>query len=257
MCADQEGEKSNWLDNTSRATYNVSVARCGGRNRECGRKKKNEEGKETSWRRQKYSAYVKRGKVEFVLLQFLIWWMMLCAIRGNAHSKTNDYHFNRGQENYLATKHTLAYAVINICGSNTEADSPWDCGKKKSCSHGKNTFKFQLFHSVTSWCSLFLLVQIFVSCIWSRYIYSVRNTHIHMAIAAAVWTMKSNKTVLSVDPDIQLQRANIPRWQTMVFCLLSWLSHGRQSGASFEKINSSETIKIKFSSGLLKYIIFC
>lgn len=45
MRADQEGEKSNWLDNTSRATYNVSVARCGGRNRECGRKKKPKKGK--------------------------------------------------------------------------------------------------------------------------------------------------------------------------------------------------------------------
>lgn len=30
----------------------------------------------------------------FLLLQFLIWWMMLCAIRGNAHRKTNNYNFN-------------------------------------------------------------------------------------------------------------------------------------------------------------------
>lgn len=40
MHTDQEGEKNNWLDNASRATYNVRVARCSGRNKECRRGKK-------------------------------------------------------------------------------------------------------------------------------------------------------------------------------------------------------------------------
>lgn len=46
QCAQiRKGKKSNWLDNTSRATYNVRVARRGGRNRERRRKKKMRKGK--------------------------------------------------------------------------------------------------------------------------------------------------------------------------------------------------------------------
>lgn len=38
MHTDHE-EESNWLDDTSRGRYNVRVARCSGKQEECGRKK--------------------------------------------------------------------------------------------------------------------------------------------------------------------------------------------------------------------------
>lgn len=67
----------------------------------------------------------------------------------------------------------------------------WNCGKKESCSNGKNTFKFQLFHSVTSWRSLSLLVQRLVSCTWSHYIHPVHGTHILMAQCLEINMIKS------------------------------------------------------------------
>lgn len=192
--------------------------------------------------------------------------MMLCAIRGNARRKTNNYHFNTEDRKIIWLENTHWHMLSSIPVALTQKQIPHETVVKESSSNGKNIFKLQLFHSVTSWHSLSLLVQIFVSCISSCYIHPVDGTHILMAQCLEINTIKSycfcslnmngNRTVLSVDPKIQLQRGNIPRWQTMVFCFLSWLSQGRQSGASFE-LSSSETVKIKFSVGLLKCIICC
>lgn len=84
---------------------------------------------------------MKRGKVEFVLLEFLIWWMMLCVIRGKAHRKTNNYHFNTEGRKIIWLENTHQHMLSSISVALAHKLIPHETMVRRAVLNDKNTLK--------------------------------------------------------------------------------------------------------------------
>lgn len=166
--------------------------------------------------------------MEFVLLQFLIWRMMLCAIRGNARRKTNNYHFNTEDRRIIWLENTQWHMLSSISVANTEADTTRGCGKESS-SNGNNTFKLQLFHSAMSRHSLIspnscALHMKSLHAPSSQYPHTdgpvYRHHHIPKLLLLQDCDCVTEQSSL-LTPIYSFKRGSIPRQQTTEFCFPS------------------------------------